>query len=345
MSFLTLGFLMILPFASLGSLLPTWMFINALQLLAHLPLLNSNMPANAHYFLNKYLDIVRWYDSDFIKSLEDDFNLKKYDTEVGVFHELLKACGYEHLFMHNMLLVFAAITLIVMVWVGLAVKDLIGHYTKSERPFMKRRHENKCNNFALRFFYEFFLEFCIVVFIQLSVTDFSEISPSFSYVLSILLVTCVVGLTVLVVSLFFCRGPYVDGYYQKGTAATHIWGTRPVNPEFDVYGYLKANKPKKKKHRGWFKIVTGSKKNAKVIDPDSVADPTLDFAMSARRSVAESNSNTQKEMMANNDPEDTMQTDRGLLVKPIRARMSETPMITPRLPKLPLSNHTNDNFS
>lgn len=123
------------------------------------------MPANAHYFLNKYLDIVRWYDSDFVESLEDDFNLKTYDVDEGVFHEFLRACGYEHLFMHNMLLVFVALTLIVIVWVGLAVKDLIGRYSDSKRPFMKRRHENKCNNFALRFFYEFFLEFCIVLFI------------------------------------------------------------------------------------------------------------------------------------------------------------------------------------
>jgi len=60
------SFVIILPFVSIGSLLPTWMFINALQLAAHLPLLNSIMPGNAHYFLNEYLDLVRWYDKDFI---------------------------------------------------------------------------------------------------------------------------------------------------------------------------------------------------------------------------------------------------------------------------------------
>lgn len=94
-----------------------------------MPLLNTNMPANAHYFLNKYLDIVRWYDSDFVKNLADDFNLKKYDLQLGSFHELLKSCGYEHLFMHNMLLVFTAIVLIGIVWIGLAIKDKVGKYT------------------------------------------------------------------------------------------------------------------------------------------------------------------------------------------------------------------------
>jgi len=67
--FFAFGFSMMLPFSSIGSLLPTWMFVNALQLIAHLPLLNSNMPANAHYFLRKYLDIVRWYNSDVMEKI------------------------------------------------------------------------------------------------------------------------------------------------------------------------------------------------------------------------------------------------------------------------------------
>ena len=64
------SFVVILPFVSIGSLLPSWMFINALQLMAHLPLLNSIMPANAHFFMSKYLNLVRWYDSDVVDSVE-----------------------------------------------------------------------------------------------------------------------------------------------------------------------------------------------------------------------------------------------------------------------------------
>ena len=211
---------------------------------------------------------MRWYDADFIESVEKSLTLKKYDTTVGVFNELLKSCGYEHLFAHNMMLVFTGIALIVLIWVCLAIKDLIGRLSKSKRPFMQRRHENKCNNFALRFFYEFFFEFCIVVFINLSVIDFSEVSPSFSYVMSILLTICVVGLAIFVISLLFCKGPYVDGYYEKNSALKDIWGVRQTDPDFDTYAYLKANKKKGKRRRGWFKFVTGNKLNAKTIDPE-----------------------------------------------------------------------------
>lgn len=133
---------LILPFASCGSLLPTWMFINTLQLLAHLPLLNSSMPANAHHFLKGYLDMVRWYDKDFIDDVENSLDSKKYDVEFGSFHELLKACDYEHLISHNMFLIFAGLALICAVWLILAVKDLLGRVFKFKRPCMRRRHES-----------------------------------------------------------------------------------------------------------------------------------------------------------------------------------------------------------
>ena len=262
---------MILPFVTLGSLLPTWMFINALQLLAHLPLLNSNMPANAHYFLNKYLEKVRWYDEDFVKWVDDNHSMKKYDIDTGIFHHLLKACGYEHIFIYNMLLVFAAVCLILVVWMGLAIKDLIGSLSDSKKKFMRKRHGKWCNNFALRFFYEFFLEFCIVVFINLSVADFTEFSPTFSYLFSLALMILITGLTVFVISLLFRNGPYVPGYYKKRTAWTKVWGVRPVNPDFDVYAYLKQNKRKRKRHRGWFKFVIG-KKNKEVQEYEAVDD-------------------------------------------------------------------------
>ena len=101
--------------------------------------------------------------------------MKKYDVDYGNFHHLLKACGYEHLVAHNLMLVFAAVALIAITWILLAFKDLIGVLIKSRRPFMRKRHGKWCNNFALRFFYEFFLEFCIVLLINLSVIEFSEI--------------------------------------------------------------------------------------------------------------------------------------------------------------------------
>jgi len=92
--------LFILPVITAGSMLPTWMFINSVQIIAHMALLKTLMPGNAHYFLNKYLDWLRWRDADFIEWLQVsyDFNFKSYSLEKGSYHALLNACGYEHLF-------------------------------------------------------------------------------------------------------------------------------------------------------------------------------------------------------------------------------------------------------
>lgn len=43
-----------------GSLLPTWMLVNTLQLIAHVPLISSKLPSNAHYFLLNFLGVVRF---------------------------------------------------------------------------------------------------------------------------------------------------------------------------------------------------------------------------------------------------------------------------------------------
>lgn len=42
-----------------GRLLPVWMFINSLQLIMHTQLLETELPANLHYFMNHYLGLLR----------------------------------------------------------------------------------------------------------------------------------------------------------------------------------------------------------------------------------------------------------------------------------------------
>lgn len=42
-----------------GPLVSTWMMINSLQLIAHLPLVSVRLPANAHYFILNFFDFVR----------------------------------------------------------------------------------------------------------------------------------------------------------------------------------------------------------------------------------------------------------------------------------------------
>lgn len=51
--------LLMVPFCSLGTLLPTWMFLNTLQLVAHLPLLNAKLPPIVHSVLTELLTYLR----------------------------------------------------------------------------------------------------------------------------------------------------------------------------------------------------------------------------------------------------------------------------------------------
>ena len=44
---------------SYGPLLPVWMFINSMQLIAHVPLIRTNLPGSSHFFLLDYLNIIR----------------------------------------------------------------------------------------------------------------------------------------------------------------------------------------------------------------------------------------------------------------------------------------------
>ena len=59
------SFLFLSPVITAGSLLPFWMFINTLQIISHMILLKTIMPANAHYFLKKWNNWMRWYDEGF----------------------------------------------------------------------------------------------------------------------------------------------------------------------------------------------------------------------------------------------------------------------------------------
>ena len=42
-----------------GHLLSTWMFLNSMQLLFHVPLIKTDLPAHAHFFMVEYLKKLR----------------------------------------------------------------------------------------------------------------------------------------------------------------------------------------------------------------------------------------------------------------------------------------------
>ena len=57
---LLMTFLPLLFFVGFGGrLLPTWMFLNSMQLFVHIPLLEIYLPGNLSYFLTNYLGYIR----------------------------------------------------------------------------------------------------------------------------------------------------------------------------------------------------------------------------------------------------------------------------------------------
>lgn len=52
-------------------------------------LLKTMMPGTADYFLQKYLNWLRWYDKDLIEWLNGLSEFKKYPIDTGAYHALL----------------------------------------------------------------------------------------------------------------------------------------------------------------------------------------------------------------------------------------------------------------
>lgn len=94
----------------------------------------------------------------------------------------------------------------------------------------------------MRFIYEFFLEFCICAFLQLSVRDFGEFSPTLQFWLSVAVTGAIIALIAFVVSLLFCKGgPWVPSYYRRHTVLSSLMQVRPIDLGFDKERYLREH--------------------------------------------------------------------------------------------------------
>jgi len=184
---------------------------------------------------------------------------------------LLRACGYEHLASHNLLLIFAVISIILAIWVILCIKDFITKYLSPKRALLRKRHEPWCCNFSLRFFYQFFLEFCIGVFIWTSAADKAGSSTTFNDISSALLAFVIAALLLLVISLLIFKGPQIPDYYEKGTVLKSLWGARPLDQSFDAKAYLRANR----RPKGWSKYVLNNLKDSENHIPSTEVSPDI----------------------------------------------------------------------
>lgn len=126
--------------------------------------------------------------------------------------------------------------LIALIWIILSIKDCIGKrpaYVYKHR-FYRRRHEPSVNNFALRFFYEMFLEFCLCVLINISIHKTDSFSSFGQWVLCIIFACVILGYMAWLISLFFYNGPFLENFYFKSTFFKSFMMARPINPTFDA---------------------------------------------------------------------------------------------------------------
>ena len=110
-----------------GSLLTTWLSINTIQLLAHVPLIASKLPANAHFFILNLLSFVRINFNSLNDSVDDvaadleEYNLISND---GAYYSAqMHNFGYRFSFVHNMLLFMCAGMVLGLVWLFVTVID------------------------------------------------------------------------------------------------------------------------------------------------------------------------------------------------------------------------------
>ena len=81
-----MAFFFFLILCAMGPLLPTWMFLNSMQLIFHAPLIKSDMPSHAFYFMIEYLYKLRLH-FEWAKQLSDDAVGQPYREDFTVLEQ------------------------------------------------------------------------------------------------------------------------------------------------------------------------------------------------------------------------------------------------------------------
>ena len=105
------------------------------------------------------------------------------------------------------------------------------------------------NNFMLRFFYELFLEVCLCALVNVALTDFDSFSPGLQWVLSCVVLGGIFVYLCWLLSLFCCKGPYLPGFYKKGTSVGSLWKGREVNMDYGANKKLQKIKRERANRR------------------------------------------------------------------------------------------------
>jgi len=218
-----------------GSLVSTWMLINSLQLIAHVPLIAIKLPANAHYFLLNFLSLAR-VNFEFFNSQIDTVSQQVSENELlqsgdAYYSYHLRSMGYHYGFVRNMLLIISIAAVIALVWVITAILQIVRNKSRSSEELSRagpRSQETFMNNFMVRFVYEVFFELMICAFISVTNQEAAGLGQWLTS-LAVIIVGCF--FTLAVFSQFFSNGPYVRDTHAKGSLLASFWGVRALHED------------------------------------------------------------------------------------------------------------------
>ena len=141
--------------------------------------------------------------------------------------------GFKYAFWRNLILIIFFGTILLVVTISCCICSLCRtRLIRQNKGCVLSKYGAWSLNFSLRFVYEFFLDICSCVFINLTAAgvnaDGADLIWSIALILSLLIATLVCFLG----SLFFHGGPYtVPNSYQKNSLKHSWWGLRPLSTE------------------------------------------------------------------------------------------------------------------
>jgi len=168
--------------------------------------------------------------------LQEAYDWKRYGIDFGEYHQLFQLGEYTHLMAQNMVLIILVLLIFLTIWTMIIIKDFFVSFLPNtqRKKWWAKTHSSWGQNFLLRYLYEFFLEFCICVILQLSVKDLSDFSPSLQFFMSIGCFLAMMVLVFFVVGLFLIGGPWIPGFYKPNTVLqSAVFDYRTRDPKFN----------------------------------------------------------------------------------------------------------------
>ena len=169
---------MLLAAIASGSCVPTWSFLNTLQLISHLSLFKSQLPAHAAFFMSQFLDICK-FEPLVTWVISKEYFLAQYGFIYnGPLNMTFKAYGYPSMYLQGNIPVIIAIGALMSVQFGLCLlKTIVIGISNCISPNKVRKiyclnnHASWVVNFTVRFLFETFLVISTSVLISLRKDD------------------------------------------------------------------------------------------------------------------------------------------------------------------------------